>query len=125
MLTTFNDDRDLLKKLLMTKPGCMAMTLKSKPNHSNEIVQNSQKSKKARSISVKCEGLVHCFLRLMNLCIDYAKQFIRNAQNYGKTSSHISMLLRLQYCMIAWCIMNSCRKVVWSIMNTTLKLCAD
>ena len=26
---------------------------------------------------------------------------------------------------MAWCIMNSCHKVVWSIRNTILKLCAD
>ena len=33
MLTTFNNDPDLLKKV--TNHGCMAMTLKPKSNHSN------------------------------------------------------------------------------------------
>ena len=36
---------------------CMAMTLKSNTNHLNG-------SKKSKSSSIKCEGFVHCFLRL-------------------------------------------------------------
>ena len=51
ILTTFNDDSDLLKKV---KAGveswlCMAMTLKPE---------------KETPSSVKCEGFAHCFLRL-------------------------------------------------------------
>ena len=50
MLTTFNDDSDLLKKV--TNHGRMAMTLKPKPNHLNgncfaTIVETIEKSKQA------------------------------------------------------------------------------
>ena len=42
---------------------CMAMTLKAKPNHLNGSVQKSQDRKSTSSL-VKCEGFIHCFLRL-------------------------------------------------------------
>ena len=122
ILTRFNDDSDLLKKVV-TNHGWMAMTLKPKPNHLNGSVQRNQ----ARSSSVKCEGFAHCFLRLqwsgapwilatrlyvrywntnLKLCADYAKQFVRNAQNCGNhvnqswifhhdnAPAHTSMLVR-------------------------------
>ena len=39
--------------------------------------------------------------------------------------SNVKVLFTVFSIAIAWCIMNSCHKVVWSIRNTTLKLCTD
>ena len=45
MLTTFNDDPDLLKKVITgDNHDCMA-DIKTKPNHTNGSVQNSHFSK--------------------------------------------------------------------------------
>ena len=57
MLTTFNDAPDLFKKHV-TNLGCMAMTMKPKPYHPQEI-----RPKKARK-ACKFEGFAHYFLRL-------------------------------------------------------------
>ena len=46
--------------------GCMAMTLKPKPNHSNESVQKSQDRKNTYR-SVRYKGFADCFLRLQFL----------------------------------------------------------
>ena len=43
MLTTFNDDPDLLKKVITANES---MPLKPNPNHPNESVQKSQDRKK-------------------------------------------------------------------------------
>ena len=68
---TFNDDPDLLKKrsLLVANHGCMAMTLKPKPNYPNGSVQKSQKWKITHQIRLNvkvlltvffdCNGMVH------------------------------------------------------------------
>ena len=51
MLTTFKDDRNLLKEVItsyeswMGGHGCMAMTLKPKSKHPNGSVQKSQDRK--------------------------------------------------------------------------------
>ena len=55
MLTTFNKDTDLLKKVIAGD--------ESKPNYINVSDQKSQPKKSTLS-SVQCEGFVHCFLRL-------------------------------------------------------------
>ena len=89
MLTTFNDNPNLLKKVdwLVTDHGCMAMTLKTK-------AQSSQWKSQDRKKHVK-------FGQMWRFC------------------SLFSSIAK------AWCIMNSCYKVVRSIRNTTLKLWAD
>ena len=95
---------------LVTNHGCMATTLKPKTNHTNRSVQKSQDRKKhakfgqmwkfcslfssitmAPCIMNSCASWVHKVVRLirnntLKLCADYAKQFVRNAQNCGKTN---------------------------------------
>ena len=55
MLTTFNDDADLLKKVITSDESWMY--------HHNESAQKSQ-DQKSTSRSVISEGFAHCFLRL-------------------------------------------------------------
>ena len=61
MLTTFNDDPDLLKNV--TNLGCMAMTMKPKLNQPMEA-SSKAKTEKIMSSQVKCKGFAHCFIRL-------------------------------------------------------------
>ena len=80
----------------------MAKTLKPKPNHSNGSVQKSQDRKKhvkfahcslfssiaiAWYIMNSCHKVV-CSIRhtTLKLCANCSKQFVRNAQNCGKTN---------------------------------------
>ena len=66
MLTTFNDDPDLLKKrLTVNESWVYGYDIEKKPNHSNGSVQKSQ-DRKCTPNSVRCEGMciAFCFLRL-------------------------------------------------------------
>ena len=78
----------------------------------NRPMETSRKAKteKSTSSSVKCEGFAHCFLRLqwrgaswilatrsirnatLKFYTNCAKQFVRNAQNCGKTNHEFWML---------------------------------
>ena len=57
MLTAFNNDLDMHKKITTSHESWVeAMTLEPQPNH--PYIEKSTTS------SVKCKGFVHCFLRL-------------------------------------------------------------
>ena len=94
-----------LPEALGTNHGCMAMSLKPKPNHSNGSVQKSQDRKKHvnlgqmwRFCSLFSSIVVTWFIMnschkivlsirniILKLCADYVKQFVKKAQNCGKT----------------------------------------
>ena len=95
MLTTFNDNPDLLRKghNWWRIKGCMAMTLKPKPNHPNDPNGSVQ----------KCQDLEG------------------NDVKFGEMFSFCSLFSSIA---MPWCTVTSCHKIVWSIRNTTLKLCA-
>ena len=73
------------------------------------------KTEKSTSSPGKCEGFTHCFLQLkwygasirnttLKLCVDCAKQFVRNAQNYGKTNNGFSIMITLQLTHRCLCV---------------------
>ena len=74
----------------MTNHRCMAIRLKSKPKHPNGSGQKTQDREK----HVKFDQI----WKLYALFSSIAK---------------------------AWCIIDFCHKVVWSIRNNTLKICVD
>ena len=92
MLTTFNDDLDLLRKVITGDELCV---------YGYDIETKAQSSQWKRSeeprplSSVKCEDFAHCFLRLQRrnaswilATRSYVQRRIlswRNAQNCGKT----------------------------------------
>ena len=89
----------------------------------------------------------------LKLCADCAKQFLRNAQNYGKSNNGFRTMITHQLTHRCLCVSRRaktkkarqvrsnekillivffdcngvvpCYKIVRSIRNTTLKLCAD
>ena len=70
MLTTFNYDSDLLKKVITGEP--------------NGSVQKSQDRKKHVKLGKKDRTVISN--NTLKLCADYATQFVRNTQNCGKTN---------------------------------------
>ena len=90
MLTTFNDDPDLLKKVITGDESWVyGYNIETKAQSFQWKRSEKPRPKKARQI--------------------------RKMRRFCSLFSSIGM---------AWCIMNSCSKVL-SIRNTTLKLCAD
>ena len=98
----------------------MAMTLIAKPNHPNGSVQKSQDRKKhgkfgqmwrfyslfsaiamVWSIMNSCYKVVRSIRNTsLKLCADCAKQFVRNAQSYGKTNHGFCTTKHIDAC--AW-----------------------
>ena len=78
MLTTFNDDPDLLK--LLTKHGCMAMTLKPKPNYPNgkRVATIAETKEKNRN---RC-------------CWRYQRAHFRSVSGIGKNAGISKLYLR-------------------------------
>ena len=106
MFMTFNDDPDLLKKVITGDESCAWLWLWNQSPIIPMEASKGVKTENGTSSSVKWnEGFADCFLRLqrsgasrnttLKLCTDYAKQFVRNAQNCWKTSSLAHILPHL------------------------------
>ena len=130
MLTTFNDDIDLLKKVITDDESWVhSYDIKTKAQIIPMEAFRRGKIERSTTSSVKCEGFVHCFLRLkwrgkswilaivlvvrpignatLKLCTDCAKQFVRNAQNCGKTNHGFAAMITHQLihqclCVCVW-----------------------
>ena len=90
-LTTFNDDPDLLKKVITGDESWVyGSDIETKALSSQWKRPEEPRPKKAHQLR-----------------------------------SNVKVLLTVFSIAMAWCIMNSCHKVVRSIKNTTLKLYAD
>ena len=63
MLTTFNDDPDLLKKII-TGGELWVYDYDIEPKVQSMEASRRDKAEKNTSSSVKCEGFAKCFLRL-------------------------------------------------------------
>ena len=107
---------------LVTNHECMAMTLKANPNYPNGSMQKNKDRKKLDKYGQKCRfcslfssiamawfimNSCHKVVRsirntTLKLCADCAKQFVRNAQNYGKTNHGFCIIITHQ--LTHWCL---------------------
>ena len=105
----------------MTDHRWMAMALKAKPNHLNGSIRKSQDWKKHVKLGQMWKfcslfssiGMAWCIMNschkvvrsirntILKLCAECAKQFVRNAQNYGKSNhGFCTMITHIGAC--AW-----------------------
>ena len=135
MLTTFNDDPDLLKNVttgdelwlydydIETKVQSYQWKPSEEPRPKNAR-QVQPNVKVLLTVFFNCNGVMHheflpqyCNIT-MKLCANYTKQFVKFGQMWRFCSLFSSIAM-------GWCIMNFCKKVVRSIRYTALKFCAD
>ena len=139
MLTTFNDDTDLLKKVITGDThGWISMTLRQKPNYPNKSVEKSQDGKThakfgqmwrfcslfasiamAWSVMKSCHKVVR-WIRNTNLklCADCEKKFVRNAQICGRTNHWFCIMITHELMNQYLCVSNPVSKIVFTGLSS-------